>query len=84
MGVEKGKVTPAQREATLDQLTIGTDLEALVGSDIVIEAVVEDLAVKTALWRDLHQLAPPSTIFASNTSSLTIATWPLLADAPIA
>ena len=72
-GVERGKVTAADRDAALGRLSFTTDVGALAGSDIVIEAVVEDLAVKNALWRELDALCPPRTIFASNTSSLTIA-----------
>ncbi len=44
----------------------------MAGSDLVIEAVFEDIAVKTALWSELDALAPASTIFASNTSSISI------------
>ena len=73
IGVDKGKVTPEQRDATLGRLSTGTDVSEIATCDIVIEAVVEDLAVKTALWQELDRLAPPDTIFASNTSSLTIA-----------
>jgi 3-hydroxybutyryl-CoA dehydrogenase len=72
-GVEKGKVSAAVRDATLVALTTTTDLAALAGCDIVIEAVVEDLTVKNALWSQLGKICGPQTIFASNTSSLTIA-----------
>ena len=48
-------------------------LRDLADCDIVIEAVVEDLEVKNALWKELDGVCPPHTIFASNTSSLTIA-----------
>src|SRR6185312_7796506 len=72
VGVEKGKVTPEQRDATLGRLTVGTELAPVAAADLVIEAVVEDLAVKTALWQALHAQAPAHTIFASNTSSLTV------------
>jgi 3-hydroxybutyryl-CoA dehydrogenase len=71
--IEKGKLTPDARGATLASLTFTTNLEALATCDIIIEAVVEDLETKNALWRDLHAVAEPRTIFASNTSSLTIA-----------
>ena len=71
--IEKGKLAPETRPATLACLTFTTNLEALATCDIIIEAVVEDLDAKNALWRDLHSLAEPRTIFASNTSSLTIA-----------
>ena len=71
--IEKGKLTPDGRTITLSCLEFTTNLEALATCDIIIEAVVEDLEAKNALWRDLHALAGPQTIFASNTSSLTIA-----------
>lgn len=72
-GIERGKVTEAQRDTTLGNLTFTTDVSAMAGCDIVIEAVVEDLELKNALWKELNAVCPPETIFASNTSSLTIA-----------
>lgn len=72
-GIEKGKVTEEQRAATLSQLTFTPDVSALSDCDLVIEAVVEDLELKNGLWRELDSLCPTHTIFASNTSSLTIA-----------
>ena len=72
-GIEKGKVTAEQRQRTLDNLSFATEITALADCDIVIEAVVEDLDIKNALWRELNGVCPPRTIFASNTSSLTIA-----------
>ena len=72
-GIEKGKLTADARTAALEQLMFTTRLDDLATCDIIIEAVVEDLEVKNALWQELHPLAHPRTIFASNTSSLTIA-----------
>ena len=72
-GIEKGKVTAEQRERTLGNLSFATEVAALADCDIVIEAVVEDLDIKNTLWRELNGVCPPRTIFASNTSSLTIA-----------
>jgi 3-hydroxybutyryl-CoA dehydrogenase len=72
-GIEKGKVTPEERERTLGNLQFVTKLDAFADCEIVIEAVVEDLEVKNALWRELNGVCPPTTIFASNTSSLTLA-----------
>ena len=72
-GIEKGKVTPEERDAALERLSFTTKVEDVARCDVVIEAVVEDLAVKNALWKELDALCPPATIFASNTSSLTIA-----------
>jgi 3-hydroxybutyryl-CoA dehydrogenase len=71
-GIERGKTTEAERDATLKNLRFVTDLNELSGSDLFIEAVVEDLAVKNALWSQLNGIAGPDAIFASNTSSLTI------------
>jgi 3-hydroxybutyryl-CoA dehydrogenase len=72
-GIERGKVTAEQRDKTLGNLSFTTDVSALKDCDIVIEAVVEDLEVKNDLWKQLDALCPQHTIFASNTSSLTIA-----------
>jgi 3-hydroxybutyryl-CoA dehydrogenase len=71
--VEKGKLTAAARDTALAKLSFGTDLSALQDCDIIIEAVTEDLELKNGLWRELDRLCGPTTIFASNTSSLTIA-----------
>ena len=71
--VEKGKLAAEDRDAVLGRLRGTTSLEDLRDCDIVIEAVVEDLAVKNEMWRTLDALCPEHTIFASNTSSLTIA-----------
>lgn len=72
-GVEKGKITSLARESALGMITCTTDLAMAAATDLVVEAIVEDLGEKTALWTSLDSLAPPATIFASNTSSLSIA-----------
>lgn len=72
-GIERGKVTAEARDAALSKLSFTTDLAQLASCDIVIEAVVEDLEMKNAMWKDLNEICPAETIFASNTSSLTIA-----------
>jgi len=72
-GIERGKVTEGQRDTTLGNLSFTTDVAAMKDCDIVIEAVVEDLELKNGLWKELNAVCPPDTIFASNTSSLTIA-----------
>lgn len=71
--VEKGRLAAQDRDATLGRLTFTTELARLSSMDLVIEAVPEDLELKNALWRELDRLCVPTTIFASNTSSLTIA-----------
>jgi 3-hydroxybutyryl-CoA dehydrogenase len=71
--LEKGKLTPGGRDAAMANLAFTTDLGELRDCDIIIEAVTEDLELKTRLWRDLDPICGPTTIFASNTSSLTVA-----------
>jgi 3-hydroxybutyryl-CoA dehydrogenase len=71
-GIERGKVTEAERDKTLANLRFVTDLKDLADSDLFIEAVVEDLDAKNTLWSQLDKIARPDAIFASNTSSLTI------------
>lgn len=70
--IEKGKIAPDAREKALANLTITTELGALASCDIIVEAVVEHLDTKRALWKSLDEIAEPHTIFASNTSSLSI------------
>lgn len=71
-GVERGKVLTEARDSTLLNLSCTSDLRGLAECDIVIEAVVEDLSVKNAMWSELNSICPSQTIFASNTSSLKI------------
>ena len=69
--VEKNKLTPADRDAALQRLTTTTDT-SVVQADLIIEAVVERLDVKHQLFRELAVINSPTTILASNTSSLPI------------
>jgi 3-hydroxybutyryl-CoA dehydrogenase len=71
--VEKGKLPAADRDATVQRLKFTTTVADLKQADIVIEAITEDLGLKNALFKELDGLCSPGTIFASNTSSLTIA-----------
>jgi 3-hydroxybutyryl-CoA dehydrogenase len=71
--VEKGKLPAEDRDATVQRLTYTTSVADLKPVDIVIEAITEDLALKNALFKELDGLCGKGTIFASNTSSLTIA-----------
>jgi 3-hydroxybutyryl-CoA dehydrogenase len=71
--VEKGKLQAADRDAALQRLSYTTTTADLESCDIVVEAVTEDLELKNALWKELDGLCGAGTIFASNTSSLTIA-----------
>ena len=70
--VAKGKLEQAARDEILGRVTATSDMAAVRDADLVVEAVFEDLGVKQALWRDLDERAPGATIFASNTSSISI------------
>ena len=70
--VAKGRITDADRAAILGRIVATDRLDAVADADFVIEAVFEDIDVKTALWRDIDSRAPASAIFATNTSSISI------------
>ncbi len=70
--VGKGKLDPAARDETLSRFTFTTSLDDFADRDLVIEAIVESLDVKNELFGYLDGVCPPETIFASNTSSLTV------------
>jgi 3-hydroxybutyryl-CoA dehydrogenase len=70
--LKREKITPEERDQVLARIFFTTRVEDLADRDLVIEAIVEDLAVKNELFGTLDELCPEHTIFASNTSSLTI------------
>jgi 3-hydroxybutyryl-CoA dehydrogenase len=70
--VEKEKLSAEDRDAAWERLSFTTAVSDLADCDLVIEAIVEDLEVKNALFTELDELCGENTIFASNTSSLTI------------
>jgi 3-hydroxybutyryl-CoA dehydrogenase len=71
-GVERGKVTPERRQEVRERLRGTTEVKDLARAGIVIEAVVENLEAKRELFQALDPHCPPETLFASNTSSLSI------------
>jgi 3-hydroxybutyryl-CoA dehydrogenase len=70
--IELGKMKPEERDAALDRLLPVTEIQRLGDCDLVVEAVFEDLGIKRRLLGELDRLCPPHTIFASNTSTLSI------------
>jgi len=70
--VAKGKLDASARDEALARITFTTSLEALADRDMVIEAIVESLNAKNELFGYLDGVCPEETIFASNTSSLTV------------
>ncbi|WP_131768459.1 3-hydroxyacyl-CoA dehydrogenase family protein [Candidatus Protofrankia californiensis] len=71
-GVEKGKISSDDRAAALARVRGTTDLSALAGCDLIVEAVVEDLAVKRALFAALDAVVRPGAVLATTTSSLPV------------
>jgi 3-hydroxybutyryl-CoA dehydrogenase len=72
---ERGRISEADATAAGQRLASSADwdsLEALANVDVVIEAVVEDLSVKTAVFQKLGKVCAPTTLLASNTSSLPL------------
>jgi 3-hydroxybutyryl-CoA dehydrogenase len=70
--VEKGSLTAADRDSVRGRLRGTTKLEEFADRDIIIEAIIEQLPVKRELYGALDKICPAATIFASNTSSLSI------------
>ena len=70
--VEKGTLLNVEKEETLGRFSGTLLMEDLGDSDLIIEAVFEEIQVKKELFKDLDRIAPKETIFASNTSSLSI------------
>jgi 3-hydroxybutyryl-CoA dehydrogenase len=70
--VEKGTITEAAKNETRGRLKGTTTLEDLKDCDVIVEAIIEQLPAKRELFSALDRLCPAATIFASNTSSLTI------------
>jgi 3-hydroxybutyryl-CoA dehydrogenase len=70
--VEKGKLSPADRDATLGRLQTTTSIDELMNADYVVEAIVENAEAKTTLFTTLDALTPSHAILASNTSSISI------------
>ncbi len=80
-GVEKGRLSDADKQAALARLTTTTDLADLAGCDLVIEAIVEELDAKQALFAELSAIAPDA-ILATNTSALSVTQIASAAAAP--
>src|SRR5260221_3337405 len=71
-GVDKAKMTAGDKQAVLDRIRPTTDIEAVREADLVVEAIIENLAAKVQLFHRLDTLTGPDCILASNTSSISI------------
>ena len=70
--VEKGQRTQDEHDAAVARLRTTTELAGLAGCDLVIEAIVEDLSAKQALFAELERICRPDAVLATNTSALSV------------
>ena len=80
--VDKGTLTAADRDQVRGRLHGTTNLEGLKDCDLIIEAIIEQLPAKRELWTALDKICPKHTIFASNTSSLSITEMATFTERP--
>ena len=78
----RGKLTPENREATLARIKPTTALVDLAGCDIVVEAALENAELKASIVRELDTICGPDTIFATNTSSISVTRIAAASKAP--
>lgn len=80
--VDRGKLDAAERDAVLERVTATDHLGRLADCDLVIESVVEDLAVKKELFAELEQIVQPEGILATNTSTLPVVELAMVTQRP--
>jgi 3-hydroxybutyryl-CoA dehydrogenase len=80
--IERGRATENERGAILGRVTPTDHLRAVADCDLVIESVVEDLAVKKALFAELEQIVKPEAILATNTSTLPVVEMAMVTKRP--
>jgi len=80
--VKRGKLDADKRDAALSGITFTSELKDVGDSDLVVEAVPENLELKTSILRELTEIVGPDTILASNTSSIPIADLARVVDNP--
>ncbi len=80
--VEKGQLGQSERDAAAARLSVTTELAALAGCDLVIEAIVEELGPKRALFAELGRTVAPDAILATNTSALSVTEIAAATDTP--
>jgi 3-hydroxybutyryl-CoA dehydrogenase len=81
-GVEKGRLTEADRDAALGRLRLTTEVSDLAACELVIEAIVEDLDAKRALFAELDETVAPDAILATNTSALSVTAISVATERP--
>ncbi|APQ78013.1 3-hydroxybutyryl-CoA dehydrogenase [Clostridium botulinum] len=72
--VKKGKMTEEEKNDCINRITVTTDMDLAKDADLVVEASKEDMEMKKDIFSQLDKICKPETIFATNTSSLSITT----------
>lgn len=80
--VTKGRIDADVRDASLERLTTSTDMADLADCDLVVEAIVEKLEIKSVVFRQLDGICKPDAILASNTSSISITKLAAVTERP--
>jgi 3-hydroxybutyryl-CoA dehydrogenase len=80
--VERGKTTQDEQAELLGRITFATSLQELSGADLVVEAVVESMTTKKAIFQELDTIVGPQTVLATNTSSLSVTELSSATSAP--
>ncbi len=80
--VERGLLDQETADAAASRVTFTEDLDAAAGTDLVIEAIPEDLGLKIKFWRELDRMCAPAVIFASNSSGFPVAAMAAATDRP--
>jgi 3-hydroxybutyryl-CoA dehydrogenase len=80
--VEKGRCTQEERDAAVARLTTTTELSDVAGCDLVIEAIVEELDAKQALFAELEGICRADAVLATNTSALSVTEIASATEAP--
>jgi len=71
-GVDKGRMTADEKAVVIGRIRQTTNMKDAAAGDLVVEAIIENLAAKAALFKQLDEITPPETILASNTSAISI------------
>jgi 3-hydroxyacyl-CoA dehydrogenase len=80
--VKKGKLTPPEKERNMALIRGSVQNEDAKNADLVIEAIIEDRRIKGDLFQGLNRICPPSTLFATNTSTLSVTDLGALSGRP--
>ena len=80
--VSRDKIESAAAEALMEKITFTTDRSALSDTDLIVEAIIENMDLKKNLYSELGAECKPETVFASNTSSLSITEMALASGRP--